>query len=666
MAQFQQVINREAQLKAVLDGYEQVIDKTNWLMEAFQKDGIQNSWGARTSAKGSGWSCTIVVKNKTKHSPTMVILEDSGTHGLTGKIPQNEREEVEILQSRDQNDRLGRFLSSDWSERTELSLGSRGRGKMIFVGSSKDAKMYFDSVRADDGKYIFGSTFLDENKTIQVSVEEGSEAHKIRKRMLGEDLEAIDHPGTRIIVPNPVEELILPILDGSINETIQETWWEILFKQNAVIYVGPFNDPVQVEKSPWLPVSSSGIREHKVYDDEIEVADGLKIKRISLGYLKDKTVPASYEGVTIQRGAMKVQTRKISDYSNDLPASVIYGSVEFEAPLDDAMLELEGAEHYTYTWNKGVASKVNREIKLKILEFAKEYKIIEDDKHSTRQQRDAELAIQRELNQLAKSMGLSGSEFGTKGKRKKVIDPKDPEQIRVSIPEFSTPTDSRRVELGQKITGATAIAYSAYEQPLKVHLQINVFREGGLQIYGLLDEKEVSIGSNESTPQVGWGEIDIDDRFQRGHYILRAKLIALENMTYEDRKIEKGDILYREVSMDFWVAEEPPAKGFFKIRSSERGNDKYIWWSEEDDGYYLLWNRLHPELKAEADDQELLMDALRKEGLLALWSIVLINANNDLSGTTGKLNQALAEIIGQPIERQLEWILSKRSESLWG
>ena len=41
MTKFTQLINRESQLKAVLDGYEQAIQKEEWLAEPVQKNGKQ-------------------------------------------------------------------------------------------------------------------------------------------------------------------------------------------------------------------------------------------------------------------------------------------------------------------------------------------------------------------------------------------------------------------------------------------------------------------------------------------------------------------------------------------------------------------------------------------------------------------------------------------------
>ena len=48
----------------------------------FQKDAIQNAVGARVGSKWTNWRCDISVV--TNHHGTFVVVEDSGTCGLTG------------------------------------------------------------------------------------------------------------------------------------------------------------------------------------------------------------------------------------------------------------------------------------------------------------------------------------------------------------------------------------------------------------------------------------------------------------------------------------------------------------------------------------------------------------------------------------------------------
>lgn len=669
MATFTQPTNRENDLKAVMDGYEQAIQKDSWLSEALQKDGIQNAWGARTSSNGKDWDVKLLYFKDPSTSKSFVMIEDSGTHGLTGDVPSSEAEEISILESDDEVQRLGRFLSSNWSVKTENSIGSRGRGKMIFIGASTQVSMYFETVKSDDNYYVFGRTYLDKDKTMKVEVLKGKQAHEMRERTFGRSFPAFRHIGTRIIIPEPVKEVAEAVKTGMIAESIQLTWWEIINKYQAKIYVGEFQNPKQVEASPWLPVEVSGLDKFKSYTNiPIERGSNLKIKRISLAYLQDKEIPINYQGIAIQRSGMNIQIMPTSKFLTDVPEGKVFGSVEFDKPLDEAMLEQESAEHYSYTWNKNVAYKVNRELKNVINSFAKEFKIVSDErKSSSKDRKEAASAVQRELNDIAKSLGLKGMGFGTKTQGTKPPKPHDPEQIQISIPEFRTPNPSGQVNIGQRLAGTYALASSEYNEQLKVSFQVWIYREGGFNLPGLLESREGVIGNGISPLRVGWDDIQIDDRFEKGHYFLKAKLIALEDRTMDDDKIiEKGDILYREVSRPFWVDEEPPAKGFFKeIIPLPKGREKFVWW-DYDGGYILHYNYEHPHIKEVIDDDAAYKALLLKEGALILWTIVLSNAFANPDDMDKKILKLTSGLEDQSIDNQVAWLLGKRSEILWG
>lgn len=670
MATFTQPINRAADLKAILDGYEQAIQKNSWLSEALQKDGIQNAWGARISARGNNWETRILYYERPAIDVPVIMLEDSGTYGLTGEVPTNAAEQITLLESEDEIQRLSRFLSSNWSVKTENALGSRGRGKMIFIGVSKTREMYFESIKSDDSCYVFGRTYLDADKTMKVEVYKGQAAHQARKEKFGTRFPKLAHIGTRIIIPNPAKEVVESITSGKLTESIQLTWWEILSKYQAKIYVGLYDNPQLVQPSIWLPIENSGLEKHKSYSNiPIDMNSSLKIKRIHLAFTQDKEAPLPYQGIAIQRGGMNIQILPISKVLSGAPEGKVFGSVEFDTHLDEEMLELESAEHYALLWNKGVAHKSLREIKKIANDFGREFKILGDERgESSKERKDAESAIQRELNEIAKSLGLKGLGFGTKQPGVKPI-PQPEENIRISIPDFRAPQESGQVKIGQEVTGAVAFASSAYNEQLNVSFQVWVYREGGFNIPGLAESREGVIGKGISPLGIGWNKIIIDNRFEKGRYFLKAKLIALEDRKMDDGKVvEKGDILYREVSRPFWVEEEPPAKGFFKAvqaQAKPAEKDKYVWW-EYDDGYILFYNNEHPRIKEILDDDEKYKELLLREGAMALWSIVLNNAIANPEDMDKRVLKLTESVDNESIENQVLWLLGKRSETLWG
>ena len=670
MTTFTQPTNRDADLKAVMDGYEQAIQKRNWLSEALQKDGIQNAWGARDNGNGKDWEVRIVCYEDASTDRALVFIEDGGTSGLTGDVPRGVEEEISLLESNNPRQRLCRFLSSNWSVRTEHTLGSRGRGKMVFIGASNKKQMYFETIRKDDGNYVFGSTYLARDKTMKVDVYEGRQARDEAEKVFGATFPRLNHVGTRIIIPQPEKELAEAVRTGKIAESIQLTWWEILNKYDARVLVGSFENPKKVEPSPWLPISNSGLGKAKSYQAVAAGKDPkLKIKRVSLAYLEDKEIPLDYQGIAVQRAGMNIEMRPISKIISGIQDGKVYGAVEFDKLLDNEMLELESPEHYTFTWHKGAAHKVNRELKKIVREFAKEFKILGDERGTaSKERREAESAVQKELNEIAKSIGLHGLAHGTKKVNGGKKPPSTQEKIQISIPGFKTPYPSGQVNSGQEIKGAYALASSTHKEQLLVSFQVWIYREGGFNLAGLKESREGRIGEGIMHLNVGWNNIEIDDRFERGKYYFKAKLISLEDKILDSNvKVEKGDLLYREVSRPFWVDEEPPAKGFFKdIRARPRATErnKYVWW-EDDDGYILFYNDEHPAIK-EALDNDMYRDLLRKEGTLALWTIVLNHAIANPEEMDKKIQKLTEGIEEAPVEEQITWLLSRRSETLWG
>ena len=672
MVAFTQPTNKEAELQAIMDGYETAIEKDTWLSEALQKDGIQNAWGARTHKSGKEWEVKIVYWSDNVTPQPLVWIEDKGTTGLTGDMPQSLDEEVDLLNSNDPKQRLSRFLSSNWSMKTEYSVGSRGRGKMIFIGASQNKEMCFESIKSDDGKYVFGRLYLDSNKTMQVEFHEGEKASNEIQKKFGSNFPILNHVGTRIIITKPLKEVAESIRIGRITQSIQLTWWEILSKHGAKIYVGDFKKPVRIDPSPLLPVKASGFKKYKEYIN-IQIpsnSEGLKIKRICLGYLDGRQVPTEYEGVAIQRSGMNIQVLPMSKILEPAADGKVYGSIEFDKPLDNEMLKLESPEHYSFYWHRGVACKVLKEMKTVAKSFAKEFKILEDERRKTSQQRkDAETAVQRELNKIAKSLGIHGSAFGTSQKGTKLSSSSE-EKIKISVPDFRTPRPNGQVDKGQRINGVCGSASSLYKEPLRIDFKVWIHRKDGHMPSGLSKNLNGEIGAGLDPLKVGWDSIDIDDRFEKGHYYLKLQVVSLEDKVLDNEfKISKGDRdkLHSVVSRSFWVDEEPPAKGFFKdIRSQDKGNekDKYVWW-DYDDGYILFYNNEHPKIRDILYDDEKYHDLLMKEGALALWTIVLEEAISNPEEMSKKIRD-LIQGVGDTVSDQMRWIRERRSESLWG
>ena len=559
MHEFNQPINRENDLKAIMEGYESRIGRVDWLADAFQKDGIQNSWDARKNKKkGTGWYCRLFLHEK-KDGISLIGIEDKNTLGLTGTIPSSEVQTVEILNKEDPEERLATFLSSNWSKKEKSSLGSRGRGKMVFVGASEDNIIYFDSLRSSDNVYIFGKTYLTSSKSIRVSVVQGKEAINARQEVFGNKIPNITGIGTRIFIDNPRKSLVDSFKDGTLESLIQSTWWEILEKYEAEIIIDLNGDQKKVEKSPWNPVVKIGAKDFKVYPIiKLPIRGNYKIKNISLCYLENLDIPDLYKGISIQRSGMVIErldTRKLFDGE---VSDKIVGTVELEKDLEEEILKAEGPEHYNVVWTRSIPISLKKVITKHIKSFAKEFKLLDENiKSSNKEQKEAELTVQRELNNLAKKMGLTlGKGISNTPRGTTVRDQNKP--LRLSISEFKTPTDNFRVDFLQKIEGSYATPINENHLEIKVLIRVWIVHDDSTII---TQEEEMLLPENDGVP-VGWDSIKIDDRFVRGKYSFRAKMVSMED--YPEMGYEKGSEVY-SVSKAFYVDEDPEEKGILKF-----------------------------------------------------------------------------------------------------
>ena len=188
----------------------------------FQKDAIQNAVGARKTNKWKNWHCDIsYVKNSIG---SFVIVEDSGTVGLTGRnIPGTEvnqmMAEEKVLPP---EERLARFTSLFNSGGNETGGGLYGAGKSVYSVASDDYTYYFDSLR-EDGKYVAN---VNNRGQVMETALEGDAARQFILEKTG--MSEKTTVGTRIIIVSPKDELADSIQDGSIIPFIQESWWLII------------------------------------------------------------------------------------------------------------------------------------------------------------------------------------------------------------------------------------------------------------------------------------------------------------------------------------------------------------------------------------------------------------------------------------------------------
>jgi len=615
---FRQPQNRERDLKATIDGYRRHIKHDFYLAEIFQKDGIQNSWGAKLG-KGKEWECIIFYsKKRAKFYDLEIDLEidsivgilDRGTTGLTGKIPHAREDTANILgkySNEIKNQKLAGFLSQDWSTKDFSDLGSRGRGKAIFLYSSQNYFIFFDSLRHDDNQYILGVYFLDKNKDIQIRIiADGELAKKQIKNSL--QINPLEKHGTRIFVTNPNPKLVEAIKNQKIDLFIQTTWWEIIHKYQAKIYIIDEGKTRIIKPHPYLPPQNEDDFIKEKYD-LIKIQNYGKIKRITFFYSKEKEIPETCKGIFIQRNGMlieKYSVDRLISTSADL-SNYLYGIVEMDKDLEKEMHRIEGPEHYDFDWVSNPAAIVLRILKSYLKKFIETHNIVEKEKtYLTEEQKKIHNAVKEKLNKYAKKLNIHGGIKFSKDNKSSFEKEKN-FRIRFSLAKLVFPGETTRVDYGEKIRNIFLTAINETNYDVNVELTIfiknrpNVLTQRVIKQIGPINKLiKRNTTLEKSDVNIGWEEILIKkEEFKEGRYIIEGKLVILDDIKIENQ--EKGSVYKRYQT--FYVNTDPEGKDIFDIKAKKSSNQKeYIEFEEEGDKIILIYNSQHP-LIQEINDQ---------------------------------------------------------------
>ncbi|PIP68372.1 MAG: hypothetical protein COW92_01670, partial [Candidatus Omnitrophica bacterium CG22_combo_CG10-13_8_21_14_all_43_16] len=350
------VTNWENQLRNIIDGYKSYTS----ISHAVQKDAVQNGWDARTDKRhGKGWSMEFeLIKSKSGNS--YLTITDTGTTGLTGRV----LTAAELLADLPAEERWGRFENVAFTKnQEEEAIGARGRGKFIFVGASKDKTILYDTVKAD-GSYRFGFRTIVLTDSPVNSFDDDAGRDKL-VQYVKKDFAPIDRTGTRIIIVNPVDELVGAITSGEFLRYLEETWWEIILRYDANICVTNSGDKKTVKIPHDFKLPDSDTSSIKVWKkDNIDITFGgatHRIKHLHFACNLRNEVAEDIRGVAIQRSGMKVCAINIPYVPRNF-ANSFYGYVSFDRDLDFVMQKQEGIEHYSFEFRKGVALAVKRKL----------------------------------------------------------------------------------------------------------------------------------------------------------------------------------------------------------------------------------------------------------------------------------------------------------------
>jgi hypothetical protein len=588
------VINWPNEVVRIVDEYRQ----HRGLVHGVQKDAIQNSWDARTDKKkGRGWSTLFeLIKGK---EADFFVFTDAGTTGLTGRVLSLEEMDRDLPEE----ERWGRFESLAFTktlEQESAPLGSRGQGKFIFVGASKRYTILYDTFRKD-GVYRLGVRWVEPTQSPVYSWEK-EEARQKLSEMTGGVLQPLNAVGSRVIIVDPVNELVDAVKNGAFMHFVGETWWEIIDKYQAKIILRFDGHEIRAEKPKELEFPEKDSKECAVWLKENEKQKrgtiSFFVKKLHIACNRKKTVPEDIRGIAIQRGGMKVCTISHRYLPQNL-ADNICGSITFDEDTERELRLLEGPTHYTFDFSRGVARAIREYVLEELEKFAKEKLGWGADVRQIKRakQQEAEQQAIWAANRVASKIGLSGK--AKKKTKRRGKEGRHWKTIRVRFAEFIFPhEDTIRVNWGEKLKDI--IPEVTNDTDNKISVRAKVFTRFFDKVITNLLEKEVEVPPHRSIEVFGPHSEHIDKKAypEKGKYFVVTKI----NSLMEENKGVELD----ETKQAFYVERDPPKRGLFEKCEWIGTNPEWMGTVErgEEEGWKLVYNVDHPSYRASEEKVE--------------------------------------------------------------
>ena len=474
------------------------------LPNGFQKDTIQNAVGARKTNKWKNWRCDIsLIKNE---KGRFIVVEDSGTTGLTGKNLPAEKINQMMAQGKKllPEERLSRFTSMFNSGGIDTGSGLFGAGKSVYSVASQTYTYYFDSLRKD-GKYVANLNKCGQVMSVAL---EGQEAKDFIFQKTG--LKEKDCVGTRIIIEKPNEEILNSIISGEIVPFIQESWWLIIQRLESDSAITINGVPVTIPEN---------IKQAKhIFDlQNIETyASNYKVKHFGF-YVFENTSP--WNGISYYRKGMKIGEIDLKDIPEQIKGK-FWGYIEVDEPWEDDLAEIEDKVHFGVSKGKksraayqNMKNYCNEKIKEKLIEWG----YIKDKENKDKKLKDELKVIAEELQELFDKLGFE--DLG-KGPQKADFD--------VRWQDIKYPVDnSEKVTTGDSIKFAMRIK-SSYATDKKIEYKLYVLNPQTGEVVSQLHKDKVTIKPNSVIKNSFVHKVSNKNsvRFAENRIILSVKVIG--------------------------------------------------------------------------------------------------------------------------------------------
>jgi hypothetical protein len=487
-------INAKEWIRQVEMGYSKEMGE-DYPAKGLQKDAIQNGWGARINKKGTGWDFEFELIED-KQNGNFLLVTDKMCHGLTGPDIKEIKETERWEKLRDPNCRLARFRSMLYSGDNLQGAGKFGRGKTLYLASSKKHHIIYDSLTKSE--YKLGFTKVDGDRLRNSSkVFINDEAKKYLRERISDKIKPLSDTGTRIIIVDPKEELVEAVKNRNLLKYISDTWWLIIERglSISVTYKGKREEAFIPPEFKDLSARDTQERKCRTYNVSFDYKGDLcKFKKAQL-FLSKKKLSEEMQGLYLYRREMKVAQIDLREVPPEI-AEKFYGYAELETPstLENIYMEqeVESLEHSSFNGYKGIFQSMKRALQERAFDVFKEemgyghYKGEEEKK--TKEASEQALA---ELEKEWPDLGALGG--GLPPRTKKKI------KIRLASLRYPRPAD-KYVLIGEDLTDIVFKIKNISSVDIDLKIAIKTIDENDKLIEEIISEDaSVKVGKSYST-----------------------------------------------------------------------------------------------------------------------------------------------------------------------
>lgn len=583
---------QEAKSIAELYGYEDS-PLSQRISHGLQKDAIQNGWDAREKDTRTflrdNWKFEFEL-SALSNGKTILMMTDHGTVGLTGDLTSDDLKSGDISADElPENERWARWEAHGFAKLE--GLGARGWGKMLYMVASKEYTIYYDSVRSD-GTYKFGGSTATMSGC-PILRHEGEEAKEFIKSNFG--IDPLSHQGTRVIIMDPVDEVIEDINNGNFVRFIEETWWPNILKNGVEITVKCNGKKTKAQVPDLFPITKETSESDtfktwvKDEDDFKKKHAGLKIKRLCVACDKEEEAGELYQGIACFREGMKVEVVK---FPAKALKNKVYGYIEFDKNMEEELREIEKPTHYAF---QGPLWRKLKQVIIEELEAFGNKKLgltIDSQALANKRRTSAESKALIVLRALTKNWPISRWSKGSGGGGNGGNGPYKTIGVRLSKLAFPNPGNVPRLDYGEKLEGFEIVVFNRTGTALDVTLDAFVL-SGDRRILNI--EKQSFCLEQKSDVNFSGYSIVIQKGLFKDPGVYRIHLILKDKST--NSQID-------QIKRRFWVQMDPELTGPFNIRRlnfaeipDEAEIDKSREWFLHDEGtgiHTLFYNVGHP------------------------------------------------------------------------